>query len=214
MAWSKKENQGILDDSKNPAREGTNCAHSHGLPWLRIRAFTAGDAASTPGQGAILYAIWSKKPNNKCAHCSEHQPRRGPAKHCTQPRIARVWGLRPASCPRSATSEGQSQQGSQGPALQPPHGPATCLPSSKSAPDERSTSASPMAPGRQHGFTRKNPAVSTTDGDKAPRAPGRKGPQKMEGALPFGMDPRETGEGLIIKLSREAPQTEPSVHRA
>ena len=53
----KKENQGILDDSKNPAREGTNCAHSHGLPWLRIRASTAGDAALTPGQGAILHAM-------------------------------------------------------------------------------------------------------------------------------------------------------------
>ena len=65
MARSKRENQGILDDSKNPAREGmrrkgTHYAHSHGLPWLRICASTAGDAASIPGRGAILHAMWSK----------------------------------------------------------------------------------------------------------------------------------------------------------
>lgn len=43
---------------------------------------------------------------------------------------------------------------------------------------------------------------------------GGRGLRKWKEQKQFGMDPRETGEGLIIKLSREAPQTEPSVRRA
>lgn len=62
-----KRKLGILDDSKNPAREGTNCAHSHDFLWLRIRAFTAGGTRKPPpASQAILYAYESVTTTKGC----------------------------------------------------------------------------------------------------------------------------------------------------
>ena len=94
MARSKRENQGILDDSKNPAREGmrrkgTHYAHSHGLPWLRICASTAGEQLRSLA-GALSCMPCGQKPKQQVCPLLGASALKGPTEHCTQPRITGV----------------------------------------------------------------------------------------------------------------------------
>ena len=111
---------------------------------------------------------------------------------------------RSASRPRSAKSEGQSQPSSQGAMPQPPPRPG-CLPPLLQAcsrvsgcqPRRLSQSCSPWKTVWLYSET---PTISTMDGDEASRAPGRRALRGWKEQTQSGMDPGETGVGLVITV--------------
>lgn len=92
--------------------KGTNCAHSPTdfLDKNPVLPLQGPWPALVPGPYPVCHMV---KPNNS-APCSRASALQGTSKALRSPAlIARVWGLRPASCPRSA-SEGRASRAARG----------------------------------------------------------------------------------------------------